>query len=173
LFALGNASDAFLLLRLSDVGVPSVWIPLLWSGLHVVKVVSSLAGGELSDRFGRRQLIASGWIFYATVYAAFAVVDARGPLMAVFLSYGIYFGLTEGVEKAWIADLAPGSLRGTAFGYYNAVIGIGALVASLLFGVIWTRVSPHAAFLSGAALAMAATLLLYFLFPDEKNSRHQ
>jgi MFS family permease len=173
LFALGNASDAFLLLRLSDVGVPTVWIPLLWSGLHVVKVVSSLAGGELSDRFGRRQLIASGWIFYSAVYAAFALVDARAPLIAVFLSYGIYFGLTEGVEKAWIADLAPDRLRGTAFGYYNAIVGIGALAASLLFGVLWTRVSPHAAFLTGAALAMSATLLLYFSFPDEDHSRHQ
>jgi MFS family permease len=173
LFALGNASDAFLLLRLSDVGVPAVWIPLLWSGLHVVKVVSSLAGGELSDRFGRRQLIASGWIFYAAVYAAFALVDARAPLIAVFLSYGLYFGLTEGVEKAWIADLAPRARRGTAFGYYNAVVGLGALAASLLFGLIWTRVSPHAAFLTGAALAAAATVLLYFSFSDEENPRHE
>ena len=173
LFALGNASDAFLLLRLSDVGVPSVWIPLLWSGLHVVKVASSLIGGELSDRLGRRHLIAAGWIFYAAVYGAFAFVDALAPLIVVFLSYGLYFGLTEGVEKAWIADLAPRSRRGTAFGYYNAVIGLGALCASLIFGLIWTRVSPHAAFLTGSALAMAATLLLYFLFSNEADSRHQ
>ena len=173
LFAVGNASDAFLLLRLSDVGVPSVWIPLLWSGLHVVKVASSLIGGELSDRLGRRHLIAAGWIFYAAVYGAFAFVDALAPLIVVFLSYGLYFGLTEGVEKAWIADLAPRSRRGTAFGYYNAVIGLGALCASLIFGLIWTRVSPHAAFLTGSALAMAATLLLYFLFSNEADSRHQ
>ena len=173
LFALGNASDAFLLLRLSDVGIAAFWIPLLWSGLHVVKVISSLAGGILSDRVGRRHLIAAGWILYSLVYAAFAYVDAPGPLIVVFLSYGLYFGLTEGVEKAWIADLAPIARRGTAFGYYNAVIGLGALLASLIFGLIWTRVSPHAAFLTGAALAMAATLLLYFLFPDEDDSRHQ
>jgi MFS family permease len=146
---------------------------LLWSALHVVKVASSLAGGELSDRFGRRHVIAAGWMFYAAVYAAFAFVDDVAPLIVVFLSYGIYFGLTEGVEKAWIADLAPKSRRATAFGYYNAVIGIGALFASLIFGVIWTRASPHAAFLTGAALAMAATLLLYFLFSYEADSRHQ
>jgi MFS family permease len=173
LFALGNASDAFLLLRLSDVGVAAFWIPLLWSALHVVKVASSLAGGELSDRFGRRHVIAAGWIFYAAVYAAFAFVDAVTPLIVVFLSYGIYFGLTEGVEKAWIADIAPESRRATAFGYYNAVIGLGALLASLIFGVIWTRVSPHAAFLTGAALAASATLLLYFLFSDEEDPRHK
>ena len=173
LFALGNASDAFLLLRLSEVGVAPFWIPLLWSGLHVVKVGSSLLGGELSDRLGRRHLIAAGWLSYAAVYAAFAFVDAIAPLVVVFLSYGLYFGLTEGVEKAWIADLAPASRMGTAFGYYNAVIGIGTLLASLIFGLIWTRVSPDAAFLTGASLAMAATLLLYFLFPDEEDSRHQ
>lgn len=173
LFALGNASDAFLLLRLSDVGVPAFWIPLLWAALHVVKVGSSLLGGELSDRFGRRHLIALGWLWYAGIYAGFAFVDAPAALVAIFLAYGIYFGLTEGVEKAWIADLAPAALRGTAFGYYNAVIGIGALLASLIFGLIWTRVSADAAFLTGASLAVAATLLLYFLIPDEENSRHQ
>ncbi len=173
LFALGNASDAFLLLRLSDIGIAAFWIPLLWSALHGVKVVSSLAGGELSDRFGRRMLIGIGWLFYALVYAAFAVTDTPAILIGVFLSYGIYFGLTEGVEKAWIADLAPTGRRGTAFGYYNATLGVGALLASLIFGFIWTRVSPQAAFCAGAALATLATVLLYFLFSDETNPRHQ
>ena len=164
-FALGNASDTFLLLRLSDAGVATFWIPLLWSGLHVVKVMSSLVGGELSDRFGRRTLIAVGWIYYAVVYASFAATDSAAILIAVFLGYGIYFGLTEGVEKAWIADLAPDNSRGTAFGYYNAALGIGALLASVIFGLIWTRVSADAAFLTGAALAALATLMLYLLFP--------
>ena len=173
LFGLGNASDAFLLLRLSDVGIAAFWIPLLWSALHVVKVASSMVGGELSDRFGRRTLIGAGWIYYAAVYAAFAFVTDTAALIAVFLSYGIYFGLTEGVEKAWVADLADARTRGTAFGYYNATVGISALVASVLFGLIWTRVSPQAAFLTGALLAMSATLLLYFLFSHEEDSRHQ
>jgi MFS family permease len=164
IFALGNASDAFLLLRLSDAGIAAFWIPLLWSALHVVKVVSSLAGGELSDRFGRRSLIGAGWIFYAAVYAAFAMLDSASMLVVVFVAYGVYFGLTEGVEKAWIADLAPATARGSAFGYYNATLGVGALLSSLLFGIIWTRVAPDAAFLTGAALAALATVLLYFLF---------
>jgi MFS family permease len=173
LFGLGNASDAFLLLRLSDVGIGAIWIPLLWSGLHVVKVVSSVVGGALSDRFGRRSLIAAGWLFYAVVYAAFATVDAAEPLVAVFLAYGLYFGLTEGVEKAWIADLAPIASRGTAFGYYNAAIGVSALAASVGFGFIWSRVSPGAAFMTGAGVAVAATALLYLLFSDEADPRHQ
>jgi len=173
IFALGNASDAFLLLRLSDAGVTTFWIPLLWSGLHVVKVISSLAGGALSDRFGRRAVIAAGWIYYGAVYAVFALTDSPAVLIAVFLAYGAYFGLTEGVEKAWIADLAPATARGAAFGYYNAALGIGALLASLLFGAIWTSVSADAAFLTGAALAALATLLLYFLFSHEQNPGHQ
>ncbi len=163
-FSLGNASDAFLLLRLSDLGVAAVWIPLLWSGLHVVKVLSSLAGGDLSDRFGRRALIAAGWMVYAIVYAAFGYFDSVGAVVAIFLMYGTYFGLTEGVEKAWVADLAPSRARGTAFGVYNAALGVGGLLSSVMFGVIWTRVSPTAAFLTGAAVALCAIGLLYSLF---------
>jgi MFS family permease len=173
LFALGNASDAFLLLRLCDTGIAAFWIPLLWAALHVVKVASSLAGGELSDRLGRRHLIAAGWLFYAAVYAGFALVESPAWLVGIFLSYGIYFGLTEGVEKAWIADLAPATARGTAFGFYNATIGIGALLASVIFGIIWTRVSPEAAFFTGAALAVVATGLLYLLFSHEEDPGHQ
>jgi MFS family permease len=169
LFSLGNASDAFLLLRLTDLGIAAVWVPLLWSALHVVKVGSSVIGGELSDRFGRRTMIGLGWIAYALVYAGFGFIDAPALVILVFLSYGLYFGLTEGVEKAWIADLAHSSERGTAFGYYNAVIGVGSLIASLLFGFIWTRVSPHAAFLTGSAIAIGATLLLYLVFSSRRN----
>ena len=179
LFSLGNASDAFLLLRLSDLGVPAFWIPLLWSALHVVKVGSSLAGGALSDRFGRRGLIAAGWLLYALVYTGFGIVESPGLVIAIFLSYGLYFGLTEGVEKAWVADMAPSSSRGTAFGIYNAALGVGSLAASLLSGFVWTRVSPQAAFLTGAALAVASAALLYLWTPrqsaniDETNPRHQ
>lgn len=167
-FSLGNASDAFLLLRLSDLGVKAVWIPLLWSALHVVKVVASLAGGALSDRFGRRGLIALGWLWYALVYAGFGHFDSARTVIAIFLSYGLYFGLTEGNEKAWIADMAPAHARGTAFGIYNAALGIGTLAASLIFGAIWTRVSPHAAFLTGAGLAILASALLFTMFTGER-----
>ena len=94
----------------------------------------------------------------------------------IFLCYGLYFGLTEGVEKAWVADLAPAGARGTAFGVYNAALGVGGLASSLMFGVIWTRVSPQAAFLTGAAVALVAIGLLYCLFSlqtNEENPRHQ
>ena len=163
IFSLGNASDAFLLLRLGDLGVATFWIPLLWSALHLVKVAASLGGGVLSDRVGRRTMIGLGWIVYALVYGGFGHFDSRPAVIAIFLSYGVYFGLTEGVEKAWVADMVPATARGTAFGIYNAVLGGGSLIASLLFGLIWTRVSPHVAFTTGGGLALLATLLLVFL----------
>ena len=166
IFSLGNASDAFLLLRLSDLGVTSVWIPLLWSALHVVKVISSLVGGAMSDKFGRRGLIALGWLWYALVYAGFGYFDTKTAVIAIFLAYGLYFGLTEGNEKAWVADMAPSHARGTAFGIYNAALGVGTLAASLIFGAIWTRVSPHAAFMTGAGLAVVASVLLFVTFRD-------
>ncbi len=172
IFTLGNASDAFLLLRLTDLGIAVFWIPLLWAALHVVKSVSSVGGGELSDRLGRRALIGLGWIVYAAVYFGFAMFDTAVAVVIVFLSYGLFFGLTEGVEKAWVADLTPAARRGTAFGIYNGLLGVGSLIASVLFGYLWTRVSPQAAFTTGAALALLATALLYFLFAYE-NPRDQ
>ena len=173
LFALGNASDAFILLRLTDLGVKPVWIPLLWAALHVVKMSASVIGGAMSDRLGRRTMIGAGYLWYAGIYAAFAWTSTPGMTIAVFLAYGLYFGLTEGVEKAWVADMAPQTTRGLAFGIYNAALGIGGLAASLIFGAIWTRVSPHAAFSTGAALALAASVLLYLAFSDAKHSRNQ
>jgi MFS family permease len=164
LFSLGNASDAFLLLRFADVGIATVWIPLLWSAIHVVKASSSLIGGRWSDTLGRRHVIGLGWLIYAVVYVAFGLTDSKVLLIVVFLFYGLYFGLTEGVEKAWVADLAPATSQGNAFGIYNALLGAGSLVASLLFGYIWTHTSPPAAFFTGAGFALAATALLYLMF---------
>jgi MFS family permease len=160
LFSLGNSTDAFLLLRLSDAGVGAAWIPVAWAALHVVKMVTSPIGGHLSDRWSRKGLIASGWCVYAAVYAGFAVVDTRVGLLALFLAYGIYYGLTEGVEKAVVADLAPAEGRGAAFGLYHGLLGVGALAASLLFGAIWRLAGASWAFAVGAMLALAATALL-------------
>lgn len=170
-FTLGNSADAFLLLRLSDVGVQPVFIPLLWSALHVVKAGMSVWGGVKSDRWGRRLVIGSGWIVYAVVYAGFAFTHSIGGLIAWFLVYGLYYGLSEGTEKALIADLTPGSLSGTAFGLYNAVLGLGALLASVVFGIVWKGVGPEAAFGLGAGLALLATILLFALVAEPRRTR--
>jgi MFS family permease len=161
LFTLGNSSDAFLLLRLTDVAGSAKFIPLMWAGLHVVKAVVSIVGGSWSDRIGRRAVIALGWLVYALVYAGFAMSASLTALLAWFLVYGFYFGFAEGTEKALIADLAPASRRGFAFGMYNAVQGVGALLASVVFGVIWKVFGPAAAFFTGASLALVATAMLF------------
>jgi MFS family permease len=160
IFSLGNSTDAFLLLRLSEEGVGAMWIPLVWAALHVVKAVASPIGGRLSDRVSRKFIITTGWVIYAGVYAGFALVSSLPALVAVFLVYGLYYGLTEGVEKAVVADLVPDGSRGNAFGVYSAVIGVGALCASLLFGGIWKVAGAPAAFMTGAVLALASAVLL-------------
>jgi MFS family permease len=165
LFMLGNSTDAFLLLRLTDAAGSAVFIPLMWAGIHVVKSTVSMAGGSWSDRIGRRTVIAIGWIVYAVVYAGFAISASLPALLSWFLIYGFYFGFAEGTEKALVADLAPASKRGTAFGIYNAVSGLGALTASIVFGVIWKVFGAPAAFGTGAALALTATALLFVVVP--------
>jgi MFS family permease len=160
LFTLGNSTDAFLLLRLAQVGVSAAGIALLWAAFHVVKMLSAYAGGRVSDRLGRRPLLITGWAYYACIYLAFAFIDARTAVIATFLAYGLYYGLTEPIERAWIADLAPAHLRGAAFGFYHGVIGLAALPASLIFGLLWQRFGAATAFLMGGALALVATALL-------------
>lgn len=160
LFTLGNSSDAFLLLHLSNAGLPAAMLPLAWAGLHVVKSSLSAKGGALSDRLGRKTLIIAGWVLYAIVYAGFAYSGSLSALLIWFALYGAHFALVEGSEKAFIADLTPAHLHGTAFGYYNAVLGFGALGASVLFGFIWETAGPSAAFITGATLALLASILL-------------
>ena len=164
-FTLGNSADAFLLLRLTEAAGGPQLIPLFWSLLHVVKMTASLVGGSASDRVGRRPLIAAGWIVYAIVYAGFAMTSSLGALLSWFLVYGIYYGCVEGTERALVADFANPTERGTAFGIYNAVAGIGALVSSVVFGLIWNTFGAPAAFASGAALALVAAFLLFVLVP--------
>jgi MFS family permease len=170
LFTLSNSSDAFLLLRARMAGVSVVVIPLLWATLHVSKVVSSLFGGDLSDRLGRRRLIISGWILYAAVYAGFAFVSNSFSVWILFIIYGIYFGFAEGAEKALVADLVPPEKRGTAFGLYNLAFGITVLPASLLMGALWDWRGPQTAFIVSALLGSTAAVLLLLLVKTPTNA---
>jgi MFS family permease len=163
LFTLSNSTDAFLLLRAQTAGVSVAVIPLLWAMLHVSKVVSSIFGGDLSDRLGRRRLIVSGWILYAAVYAGFAFVVDQISVWVLFLIYGIYFGLAEGAEKAFVADLVKPELRGTAYGLYNLAFGITVFPASVLMGFVWSWKGPTTAFLLSAAIGASAAVLLLLL----------
>jgi MFS family permease len=170
-FTLGASSDAFILLRASQLGIAASAIPILWAVLHVVKVTSSVWGGGLSDRVGRRPLILLGWAVYAAVYLGFAFATTAWHGWALFIVYGLYFGMTEGTEKALVADLVPAARRGAAFGWFNAALGVGALPASLLFGIVWERFGSAFAFGMGAAIAAMATLLFVLLVPTTAEAR--
>lgn len=163
IFTLGNSSDAFLLLQAQKISVSTALIPTIWVVLHTVKVVFSIPGGMISDRIGRKKVIFAGWVIYALVYIGFALADRQWHMWALFAVYGVYFGLTEGVEKALVADLSPLHLRGSCFGLYHLTVGSGALPASLIFGLVWERFGAHRAFGLGALLALVAGAMLILL----------
>lgn len=172
IFTLGNSTDAFLLVRAQALGVPVALLPTIWVALHVVKMAFSIPGGMLSDRLGRKQVIVAGWVVYALVYWGFAFASQQWHVWALFATYGIYFGLTEGVEKALVADLAPIHLRGAAFGLYHLTVGIGAFPASLIFGLVWERFGPSAAFGMGAVLALLSSVLLAMVKVQKTKNAH-
>lgn len=160
LFALGGSSDAFLLLRARDLGVAVAFLPLLWTLFNLSKLVSSYFGGSFSDRAPRVFVIVTGWIIYAFTYLAFAFAREAWHAWALFLVYGVYYGLTEPVEKALVRDLTSSELRSRAYGLYNFVLGACALPAGLITGWLWDHLSPFVALATGSALAAVASLLL-------------
>jgi MFS family permease len=160
-FSLGNSSDAFLLLRARSLGLTTAGIPILWATLNLSKVVWAYLGGSWADRVPRARLIAGGWVIYAAVYLGLAFASARWHVWALFVIYGVFYGLTEPVEKALVKDLAPAGARGRAYGAYNFIVGITALPAGLLAGFLWRAGGPALALATGGGFAaVACTLLL-------------
>ena len=171
LFTLGNSSDAFLLLRARDVGIAVAHLPLLWMFFHIVKAATGMPGGILSDLRGRRGAIITGWLIYALAYLGFGAASHPWHIWALFAFYGLYFGLTEGVERALIADLVPAERQASAFGVYHFCIGIAALPSSLLMGFLYQRFGAGPAFTVGACLAsLSALLLLIVLRPSSSEA---
>jgi len=159
-FTLGNSSDAFLLVRANELGVPVVMLPLLWCAFHVVKSSSNLFLGRAVDRFGPRPFIFLGWFVYAGVYLAFALATSAWEAWAYFLCYALFSGLTEPAEKTLVANLVGGERKGLAYGWYNFAIGIATLPASLIFGALYQFFGPLVAFGWGSALALIAVMLM-------------
>lgn len=168
LFTLSNSTDAFLLLRAEQTGIAPAMLPLLWMVLHLSKVISSLAGGNLSDKIGRKKMIVAGWVVYAAVYIGFAFAGSAWQAWALFIIYGAYFGLTEGVEKAFVADLVDDEKRGTAYGFYNLFYGITVFPASLLFGLLWNQFGAPTAFVTSACISLISAVLLMFVNPTKQ-----
>ncbi|HEX3865784.1 MAG TPA: MFS transporter, partial [Gemmatimonadaceae bacterium] len=163
LFTLGNSTDAFLLLRARQLGVAVALAPILWAILNGVKSVSNVPGGVLADRLGTRPTLIAGWAVYALIYFLFGRASSPWHAWALFAGYGIYFGLTEGSSLALVADVVPKHRRGAAYGWYYLAVGLGALPASFVFGLLWDRFGSRTAFDVGAALALLAAVLMCFL----------
>jgi MFS family permease len=171
LFSLGNSSNIFLLLRAKELGVSEPLIPLLWAVVSLVAALCSTPLSALSDRVGRLPMLLLGYGAFAVVYIALGALE-RGTLTLalLFVLYGIFVAATEGVEKAMVADLAPPDRRGTAFGWFNLIVGVGLLPASVAFGFLYESWSPTAAFGFSAACAILATGLLWVWFGRTKHS---
>jgi MFS family permease len=172
LFDLGNSSDAFLVLRAQERGLSVVGVLGMLVTFNLVYALVSTPGGSLSDRIGRRRVIIGGWLVYAAIYLGMALARTGWHVWALYALYGVYYGLAYGTTKAMVADIVPKSLRGTAYGTYNAVLGILDFPASLIAGLLWqgvgdwTGFGPSAPFLFGAAMALAAALLMGIFFRE-------
>ncbi len=171
LFDLGNSSDAFLVLRAQERGLSVVGILAMLITFNLVYTLVSTPAGSLSDRIGRRKVIVGGWLAYAAIYLGFALAGTGWHVWALYALYGLYYGMAYGTTKAMVADLVPVELRGTAYGTYNATLGLLDFPASVIAGLLWQGVGPWpgfgapAPFLFGAAMALIAAILMLLWRP--------
>jgi MFS family permease len=175
IFDLGNSADAFLVLRAKERGLSIIGVLGMLITFNIIYTLVSTPAGSLSDRIDRRWVIIGGWLIYALIYLGFALVDQGWHVWALYGLYGAYYGLAYGTTKAMVADIVPAPLRGTAYGTYNAVLGMLDLPASLIAGVLWQGLGawegfgPSAPFLFGGALALTAALLMALVMPTRSS----
>lgn len=173
IFDLGNSSDAFLVLRAQERGISVLGILIMLAMFNLVYTLVSAPAGNLSDKIGRRKLIIAGWVVYGLIYLGFGLAQKPWHIWAAYVAYGIYYGLAYGTAKAMVADLVPEELRGTAYGTYNAVLGIIDLPASMIAGLLWQGVGgwqgfgASAPFYFGGGLAILAAILLLIWRPKQ------
>jgi len=173
IFTLGNSADSFLVLRAQNLGISVLGILLMLAVFNLIYALVSTPAGSLSDRIGRRKLIVGGWLVYAVIYLGFAAANSSWQVWVLYALYGFYYGMAYGSANALVADLVPDHLRGTAYGTYNAVIGLLAFPASFIAGVLWQGLGnwsgfgPSAPFLFGGVMALIAAFLLLVWMPRE------
>ena len=174
LFAVGNSSDMFLILRAQQVGVSTVLIPMVYLLFNLVYSLSSIPAGVAADRFGKERIILLGFILFAFLYYGFAVSSDTKAIWLLFALYGLFMGLTDGIQRAFLATIIPLDFKATAFGFYNTVVGLAMLPASLIGGWLWDQVSPSATFYFGAATAsVSAALFIAFIAVTRRNDAAQ
>lgn len=176
IFTLGNSADAFLVLRAQNLGITVSGILIMLAMFNLIYSLVSTPAGSLSDRIGRRRLIIGGWSVYAAIYFGFALAQTAWQVWLLYVAYGLYYGMAFGSANAMVADLVPEQLRGTAYGTYNAVIGLLAFPSSLIAGILWEGVGawggfgPSAPFLFGGFLALLAALLMIGWHPKTQST---
>ncbi len=170
LFELANSSNAFLLLRVKDIGLSVELVPIIYLFANIFRTLSSLPGGILSDKLGRRNMLALGWVIYGFSYLGFALAASVMQAWVIFGIYGLFSGMTEGIKKALVADLVPQENRGAAYGLHSFVSSFIQLPASLMLGILWQMHGPLLAFSMGAGLAMAAGCLLMLFIPARSST---
>jgi MFS family permease len=164
LFAIGNSSDVFLILRAQQIGIPTLMIPVVYLVFNLVYSVSSIPAGIAADRFGRKRVILLGFVLFAVLYYGFAIAGDTSAIWALFAFYGLFMGLTEGIQKAFLATIIPSDFKATAFGVYNTAVGVAMFPASLIGGWLWDHISPSATFYFGAMTAgLSAALFIVFI----------
>ncbi len=165
LFSFGNSSDVFLILRAQHLGISVAVIPLVYLAFNVVYGLGALPAGLLSDRIGPKPIILLGFILFGFIYLGFAQAGQPSHIWPLFILYGIFMALTEGVQKAYLATIIPRNFKATGFGLYNTLVGLAVLPASVIGGLLWDRFGPSATFLFGTATSwLAAILFSGFLF---------
>ncbi|HBO84958.1 MAG TPA: MFS transporter [Deltaproteobacteria bacterium] len=168
LFSIGNTSDAFLILRAENLGVSKEYIPIIYLMFNLVYSVSSMPLGILADKIGMRKMIILGFIFYALIYFGFGIADSSFYVLPLFCLYGIFKGMSEGTQRAYLATLAPPERKATAFGVYHTVVGISLLPASIIGGILWDKIGAEATFFYGAVTGFISAVLFILLV---RNSR--
>ncbi len=171
LFAIGNSSDVFLILRAQQVGIPTIMIPVVYLLFNLIYSLSAIPAGVAADRFGKKRVILLGFLLFAVLYYGFAVAGDARIIWALFAFYGLFMGLTEGIQKAFLATIIPQDFKATAFGVFNTAVGIAAFPASLIGGWLWDHISPAATFYFGAITAgLSAVLFIAFIVAVKRNS---
>jgi len=160
LFTLGNSSDSFLILRAQNVGINPVIIPIVYAVFNLFYAILSVPAGSLSDRIGRIKVIQVGWLVYTLSYLGFAFANRPWHIWLIYIFYGLYYATTEGIAKSLVAHIVPDNKRGTAYGLFNASLGLMTLPANIIAGYLWDNISPSATFYFGAACAFAAFLVI-------------
>lgn len=173
LFAIGNSSDVFLILRAQQVGISTVMIPVVYLLFNLVYSISAIPAGIAADRFGKKRVILTGFILFTALYYGFAIAGDTATIWVLFGLYGLFMGLTEGIQKAFLATLIPADFKATAFGIYSTAVGIAMFPASLFGGWLWDNVSPSATFYFGAITATLSAVLFVIFIVIIKSSKQK